>query len=147
MGLYPISRREVTTANGRRIAGVYLIGLYLLNDVVFPALPVTDGNLGNDIDVLIGMDVIGSGDFAVIRTAFETATAEARADASRWITGGAARSLPRHGFSMPLRPDAEGRADVRRSTETPLREKASSGHDLPLQEYFLDASAKLRQDH
>jgi predicted aspartyl protease len=65
LGLYPISRREVTTANGRRIAGVYLIGLYLLNDVVFPALPVTDGNLGNDIDVLIGMDVIGSGDFAV----------------------------------------------------------------------------------
>lgn len=25
LGLYPISRREVTTANGRRIAGVYLI--------------------------------------------------------------------------------------------------------------------------
>ena len=65
LGLYAISRQEVTAANGSRTAGVYLIGLYLLNNVVFPSLPVTDGNLGNDVDVLIGMDVIGSGDFAV----------------------------------------------------------------------------------
>ena len=65
LGLYPISERDVTTANGSRTAGVYLIGLYLLNNVVFSSLPVTDGNLGNDVDVLIGMDVIGTGDFAV----------------------------------------------------------------------------------
>lgn len=65
LGLYPISQRDVTTANGTRTANVYLIGLYLLNDVVFPSLPVTDGNLGSNVDVLIGMDVIGTGDFAV----------------------------------------------------------------------------------
>ena len=65
LGLYPISQRDISTANGTRTAGVYLIALYLLNNVVFPSLPVTDGNLGSDVDVLIGMDVIGSGDFAV----------------------------------------------------------------------------------
>ena len=65
LGLYPIREQEVETANGSRTAGVYLIALYLLNNVVFPALAVTDGKLGDDVDVLIGMDVIGSGDFAV----------------------------------------------------------------------------------
>ncbi len=64
LGLQPIDKKEVNTANGKRNASVYLVDIYLPNKVVFPAVRVTDGDiLGSS--VLIGMDIIGSGDFAV----------------------------------------------------------------------------------
>lgn len=42
----------------------FLVNIKLPNDVEFPGLPVSLGNLSGT-DVLIGMDIIGSGDFAV----------------------------------------------------------------------------------
>jgi hypothetical protein len=44
---------------------LHVIDLWLPNLIIIPKLQVTMGFLGNDIDVLIGMDVIGKGDFAV----------------------------------------------------------------------------------
>ena len=52
------------TANGEREAGVYVVDLYLPNMVRLQGQAVIDGLLA-DADVLIGMDVIGAGDFAV----------------------------------------------------------------------------------
>ena len=64
LGLQPIDKKEVHTANGKRNASVYLVNIYLPNQVAFLAIRVTDGDiLGSS--VLIGMDIIGSGDFAV----------------------------------------------------------------------------------
>ena len=64
LGLQPIDKKEVHTANGKRNASVYLVNIYLPNKVAFLAIRVTDGDiLGSS--VLIGMDIIGSGDFAV----------------------------------------------------------------------------------
>ena len=65
LSLYPISQEDVATANGIFTANVYLVSLHLVNNVVFPALRVTEAELGNDVDVLIGMDIIGAGDFAI----------------------------------------------------------------------------------
>lgn len=63
--LKPISRTIVHTAGGEIRTSVFLINLFLPNKVAFHAVRVTRGEITADTDVLIGMDVIGSGDFAV----------------------------------------------------------------------------------
>lgn len=67
LNLSSLDKVETKTANGIRIANVYLINVYLNAGVTFPGLRVTDGTLA-DLDFLIGMDIIGSGDFAVTRS-------------------------------------------------------------------------------
>jgi predicted aspartyl protease len=64
LGLKPIGRARVFHANGESTVYTYLINISLLNNIEFPALLVTEGLLG-DTDVLIGMDIISKGDFAV----------------------------------------------------------------------------------
>ena len=64
LGLSPIDETTNHTAAGPRKVGVYLVNVRLPNRVVFPVLRVTDGIISG-ADMLIGMDVIGSGDFAV----------------------------------------------------------------------------------
>ena len=71
LGLKAIDETTNRTAGGRRKAGVYLVNLRLPNRVVFPVLRVTDGII-EGADVLIGMDVIGKGDFAVTNSEGET---------------------------------------------------------------------------
>ena len=56
--------QRTQTANGEREASVYIVDLYLPNKVVLKGQPVIDGLLAG-ADVLVGMDVIGKGDFAV----------------------------------------------------------------------------------
>ena len=54
----------IMTADGERQSYTYLINLILQNKVIFPTLQAIEGHiLGGD--VLIGMDVITQGDFAV----------------------------------------------------------------------------------
>lgn len=65
LGLKPVSKTKVRHANGESIVNVYYINLFLPNQVAFKFIPVTEGILGDDADVLIGMDVITKGDFAV----------------------------------------------------------------------------------
>lgn len=63
-GLIPIGITECYGVNGKHQSNVYLVNIYLPNKVVIPNLTVTEGVL-KDIDVLVGMDVMGLGDFAV----------------------------------------------------------------------------------
>ncbi len=64
-GLKPIGMAQVHTTNNIRLSKTYLISIGLPNKIKIPTLKVTDGDLGPKIDVLIGMDIIGLGDFAV----------------------------------------------------------------------------------
>lgn len=64
-GLKPIGMTMTRGVHGEKMANVYLASLRLPNNVVFHSLRVTEGDLGPDVDVLIGMDVISMGDFAV----------------------------------------------------------------------------------
>ena len=64
-GLKPITRTIVTTAQGEMQTPVYLVNIMLPNKVGVAMLRVTRGNFGGDADVLIVMDIIGMGDFAI----------------------------------------------------------------------------------
>ncbi len=64
LGLESTNEIENHTANGTRLAKVYLVNLYLPNAVAFSGLNVVDGDF-HGCDVLIGMDIIGRGDFAL----------------------------------------------------------------------------------
>lgn len=64
LGLNPTGKARVFHANGESTVCTYLINISLRNDIEFQALLVTEGQL-SDTDVLIGMDIISKGDFAV----------------------------------------------------------------------------------
>lgn len=64
-GLKPIGMTKISHADGQSISEVFLVDLRLPhNTLQFTNAKVTKGKL-KDIDVLIGMDVITLGDFAV----------------------------------------------------------------------------------
>lgn len=63
-GLKPIGVVEVHTANEKRLSQVYLASIFLPNHVLFPFLRVNEATI-KDADVLVGMDIITRGDFAV----------------------------------------------------------------------------------
>lgn len=61
-----IDRMITHTANGTRLSGVYLVNVHLPNEVSFSAIRAIDADIDTfKADVLIGMDIIGKGDFAV----------------------------------------------------------------------------------
>lgn len=65
LGLTTIGFTEVNHAEGvSSNVPVYLVNIELPNQVGFPMIRVTEGKLG-DVDVLIGMDIIQSGDFKI----------------------------------------------------------------------------------
>ena len=64
LGLIPVSIGHAKTPQGEYHAYNYYIDLFLPNHVVFPKLLVMEGQPAG-CDILIGMDVIGKGDFAV----------------------------------------------------------------------------------
>ena len=64
--LKPIGFARVQTADGtRERCSVYSINIYLPSGVIVGGIQASMGDLGEDLDVLIGMDVIILGDFAV----------------------------------------------------------------------------------
>lgn len=63
-GLVSTGATQVGTAGGVVIAYTYVIDLVLPDNMVIKGLNVTCGKL-NDTDVLIGMDIMSTGDFAV----------------------------------------------------------------------------------
>jgi SEC-C motif/Aspartyl protease len=63
--LKPIGMTKVHGADGEFITEVYFVSILLLNGVGFRTLRVTKGKLGPGADLLIGMDIITAGDFAV----------------------------------------------------------------------------------
>ena len=66
LNLLPTGKVRVSTPSGTGIMNKYIINLILNNEVRIQNLIVMDSEIGNQgIDVLIGMDIISIGDFAV----------------------------------------------------------------------------------
>lgn len=63
-GLKPTGMCKIRTASGESDACTYFVSLYLPNKVCLPQVRVNEVVL-SDADVLVGMDVIATGDFAV----------------------------------------------------------------------------------
>lgn len=63
-GLKATGMAVVHTAQGTTTTETFLVCILLPNKVVFPSMTVSKGDF-HDVDVLIGMDIISSGDFAV----------------------------------------------------------------------------------
>lgn len=64
-GLLPISMCRVETAGGVIDSPVFLVNLRLPQGVGVQHLRVTEAILNGPADILIGMDIIGIGDFAI----------------------------------------------------------------------------------
>ncbi len=62
--LQPIGLTEAMTAGGIVRCEVYLVNIFLPNGVGFPNVTVTKATMGKT-DMLIGMDLINKGDFAL----------------------------------------------------------------------------------
>jgi predicted aspartyl protease len=62
--LKPQGQQKSRNTKGEYITNVYYINIMLPNSVGFAALRVTEGDMP-DFDVLIGMDIIMQGDFAI----------------------------------------------------------------------------------
>lgn len=66
LNLLPTGKVKVSTPSGIGTMNKYIISLILNNEVRIPNLIVMDSEIGKQgIDVLIGMDIISIGDFAV----------------------------------------------------------------------------------
>ena len=64
--LKPVSMVQSKTPSGTLISSTYLIDIILNNEVVFQNWTVMGSKIGaQGIDVLIGMDIISKGDFAI----------------------------------------------------------------------------------
>lgn len=70
--LKPIGMRQVHGVHGASTSEVYMVNIGLPNRVGFIGFHVTRGVLSGDVDVLIGMDIIGKGDFALTHNAGKT---------------------------------------------------------------------------
>ena len=66
-GLVPIGQTQVVGVHGEELSNVYLIEVYLPNSVIVREITASEGpGLTSRLDdILIGMDIIGLGDFAV----------------------------------------------------------------------------------
>lgn len=66
-GLVPIGQTQVVGVHGEQLSNVYLIDVYLPNSVIVREITASEvpGLTSRLDDILIGMDIIGLGDFAV----------------------------------------------------------------------------------
>lgn len=67
LGLQPIGMTQVSTAGGLHDCNIYIVNIVLPNSITISNVRVTEAPL-NGFDVLIGMDIISIGDFAVSST-------------------------------------------------------------------------------
>ena len=64
--LIPTGKRPIRTPSGESVYNTYLVNIILPNNVMVEGIDVCESEIGNQgIGVLIGMDIIGKGDFAV----------------------------------------------------------------------------------
>lgn len=68
LDLIPIGKAQISTANGIAAVPTYLVDFVLPNSVVFKNIIVSGADLGDDVDLLIGMDIIKHGDFTITNT-------------------------------------------------------------------------------
>ena len=64
-GLVSTGRAMVTGVHGESEDDTYLVNIFLPNEVGMSGVPAIIGDFGKDADVLIGMNIINRGDFAV----------------------------------------------------------------------------------
>lgn len=65
LNLKPTGKTIVQHADGHSTVNTYKVNLYLPNQVAFLFITVSEGKLGGDVEILVGMDIIAAGDFAV----------------------------------------------------------------------------------
>ena len=65
LGLKLLSQTKINHAGGTSLVNTFLIDLILPNKVKITQVGVTESKLSHGIDLLIGMDIITFGDFAV----------------------------------------------------------------------------------
>jgi len=66
LNLIPIGSRQISTPSGSSVVNTYILDIKLLNNVTIPQLIVCETEIGDQgIGLLVGMDIIGLGDFAV----------------------------------------------------------------------------------
>ena len=82
LGLIPMGNANICTANGIVTVNTYFVDIGLPNRIVIPNVLVSCADLGEDIDMLIGMDIIRLGDFSITnmnnRTTFSFRTPSIR---------------------------------------------------------------------
>jgi len=70
LGLAPIGKVTVAGVHGEQEVNQYLVDIILMNNVRFPEIVVTSAkSFSSGCHALIGMDIIGAGDFAVSKNA------------------------------------------------------------------------------
>lgn len=72
LGLKPIGQCIVQHANGSHNANVYLVNIFLPNNHAICMISATCGQLPPGLDLLIGMDVITTGDFSITNKGSKT---------------------------------------------------------------------------
>lgn len=66
LGLVAMGKKTIATPAGKTTVNTYLISILLPNDVLISDIEVCDSHIGEQgIDMLVGMDIISRGDFAV----------------------------------------------------------------------------------
>ena len=65
LNLDPVGEMVAETAGGRYVAKKYVVSLHLPNRLNIENVIISSGKLGPGIDILIGMDIITLGDFAI----------------------------------------------------------------------------------
>lgn len=65
LNLLPIGREQVYTAGGLATVNLYIVDIMLPNNILFRGVEVLCVELEDTSDVLIGMDIICRGDFAI----------------------------------------------------------------------------------
>lgn len=68
LNLIPVGNANIGTANGAVTVNTYFVDFGLPNGVTVKNVLVSCADLGDDIDILIGMDIIRHGDFAITNT-------------------------------------------------------------------------------
>ena len=63
--LRPFRKISAQGAHGKKTVDIYLIDLEIPNNIMFKNIRATGLELGEDVDVLVGMDIIMAGDFAI----------------------------------------------------------------------------------
>ena len=71
LNLRRIGEMTVSTANGKAVSKQYIVDVDLPNGITVQHLTVGAADLG-DLDMLIGMDIITFGDFAISNACFQT---------------------------------------------------------------------------
>lgn len=65
LNLIPTGRKIVHTANGVATQNSFLIDLVLPNNIIFRAIEATETQSLGEFDMLIGMNIISTGDFSI----------------------------------------------------------------------------------